>query len=64
MSMALAQAGDLERALAALEEALALGYRDEAGLRAGRYFEPLRSDPRFAGLLARHGIEPGASTIR
>ncbi len=57
-AMALAQLGEGDRALVALEEALALGYRDEADLRAGRFFEPLRADPRFARLLARHGIEP------
>jgi len=60
-SMALAQAGDLDGALAALEEALAKGYRDVAQLRGEPMMEPLRRDPRFARLLAKHGIDLGAA---
>lgn len=58
-AMALAQAGDLEEAFAALEEALAKDWRDLDQLRLGPYLEPLRRDPRFARLLARYGIAPG-----
>lgn len=60
-SMALAHAGDLDGAFAALEEALAKGFRNVAGLQANPIWEPLRRDPRFAQLLARYGIAPPAS---
>ena len=60
-SVALARAGDLDGALAALEEALAKGYRDVAQLRQEPMMEPLRRDPRFARLLAKHGIETAAA---
>jgi len=57
-SMALAQAGDLDEALAALDEALAKGYRDVPQLLGDPMMEPLRRDPRFARLLQKHGIDP------
>ena len=44
------------RAIAAVDVALSRGYRDVARLRRSRWFEPLRKDPRFEALLARHGI--------
>ncbi len=53
---ALAQAGEHERALAVLEDALSRGYRDVADLRGSRWYEPIRSDPRFERTLARHGL--------
>ncbi len=56
MSMALAQAGELDRAFAELEGALAKGYGDVAGLHGDPYLEPLRRDRRFGVLLARHGL--------
>ena len=60
LAMALAQAGDSDGAFAALEEALAKGYRDLDQLQ-GAYFEPLRRDRRFAPLLAKYGIAPSPS---
>jgi len=35
------------------------GYRDLPDLQSNPYFEPLRRDPRFARMLAKHGIDPG-----
>jgi tetratricopeptide (TPR) repeat protein len=62
-AMALAQIGDLERSFALLDDALARGYRDFASLRTDPSLEPLRRDPRFARLLAQHGIlSPEVST--
>ncbi len=57
-AMALAQLGQKDRAFEALEAALADGYRDAADLRAGRWYEPLRQDPRWAATLKRHGVLP------
>jgi len=56
--MALAQLRERDRAFAALEPALAGGYADGNDLRRGRWWEPLRADPRWAATLRRHGIEP------
>jgi tetratricopeptide (TPR) repeat protein len=55
-AMALAQQGKKDEALARLEAALAAGYRDEADLRLARWYEPLRSDPRWRETLRRHGL--------
>ncbi len=57
-AMALARAGDLDGAFAALDDALASGWRDVDQLRLGSYFEPLGRDPRFVPLLAKYGIAP------
>jgi hypothetical protein len=57
-AMALAGLGRKADAFVALERALAGGYRDEADLRQGRWWEPLRRDPRWAAALARHGLKP------
>jgi len=54
----LAQAGQIEEAFVRLEEALDAGYRDVAELRNSRWYEPLRKDPRFEKLLAKHGLWP------
>ncbi len=55
-AMAYAQLGDLDRGFAALEEALAGGYADGADLRNTPYWAPMRGDPRWATILARHGL--------
>ena len=55
---ALAQLGRKDQAFEALEAALAGGYRDVADLRASRWYEPLRRDPRWEAALARHGLAP------
>jgi len=57
-AMALAQAGEKDRAFEQLESALAGGYRDVADVRASPYFATLRADPRLAPLLAKHGLSP------
>ncbi len=56
LSAALAQTGEVDAAFAALETALARGYRDLTFVRASPYFEPLRRDRRFAPLLARYDV--------
>ena len=58
-AMALAQLGENDRALEALDVALSRGYRDVPSLLRSRWFEPLRKDRRFAPLLNRYGI-PGS----
>jgi serine/threonine-protein kinase len=58
IAMARAQLGERDAAFEALEKALAGGYRDAGELRASRLFAPLRGDPRFKGLLRKHGLEP------
>ena len=55
-AMALAQLGRIDEAFARLEQAISRGYRDPAELRGSAWFEPLRRDPRFDALLARHGL--------
>jgi non-specific serine/threonine protein kinase len=55
-AMAHAQLGETDRALEALGVALERGYRDVPSLRRSRWYEPLRRDPRFDTLLARHSI--------
>jgi adenylate cyclase len=57
-AMAYAQLGELDRAFAALDEAVSLGYRDVADLRTSPYFEPLRRDRRFEPFVAEHGLAP------
>jgi hypothetical protein len=52
-AMALAQLGENDRALEALDVALSRGYRDVPSLLRSRWHEPLRKDRRFAPLLAR-----------
>ena len=56
--MALAQLGRKDQAFEVLEAALAGGYRDAADLRGNRWYEPLRSNSRWAATLRRHGLEP------
>jgi eukaryotic-like serine/threonine-protein kinase len=53
---ALANIGQLDEAFARLEEALTLGNRDVAEFRNSPWYEPLRKDPRFEPLLAKHGL--------
>jgi adenylate cyclase len=57
VAMARAQLGELDAAFAALEKAMAGGYRDVGELRASSWFAPLRSDPRFEPLMKKHGPE-------
>jgi TolB-like protein len=57
-AMALAQVGEVDRAFAALDRAMAGGYADAADLRRSTFWAPLRADPRWAATLARHGIAP------
>jgi serine/threonine protein kinase/cytochrome c-type biogenesis protein CcmH/NrfG len=53
LSAAYAGKGDKEKALATLQKAFNLGYRDFAAIQASSYFAQLRSDPRFQKLI-RH----------
>jgi TolB-like protein/predicted Ser/Thr protein kinase len=46
--------GDREKALATMQEALALGFRDFAAVDGSPYFASMRSDPRFQQLLSRY----------
>jgi hypothetical protein len=61
MAMAYTGLGDLDRAFSWLER----GYRERAvtvaNLQLDPRFDPLRRDPRFADLLRRMGLEPGAN---
>jgi TolB-like protein/Tfp pilus assembly protein PilF len=57
-AIALAQLGRRDEAFAMLERALKGGFRDVADLRSGRWYQPLRGDPRWAATLARYGITP------
>jgi len=57
-AMAFAQLGDLDRAFASLEQALARGYSDQADLRSTSYWAPMRGDPRWGATLRRHGLAP------
>ncbi|TBV75513.1 winged helix-turn-helix transcriptional regulator [Pseudoxanthomonas winnipegensis] len=52
-ALLLAQAGDADAALAALERARRAGYRDAAYLRVSPLLAPLRAQPGFAALLGR-----------
>jgi non-specific serine/threonine protein kinase len=54
LSCAYAGLGDKDKALGALEEALKLGFRDFAALENNPTLAPLRTDPRFAALIARY----------
>jgi hypothetical protein len=55
--MARAQLGESDAAFAALEKAMAGGYRDTGELHASSWFAPLRDDPRFERLMRKHGLE-------
>ncbi|HQR30985.1 MAG TPA: hypothetical protein PLL32_11290 [Anaeromyxobacteraceae bacterium] len=57
-AMALAQLGEVDRAFQTLERSLASGYADGNDLRSSEFWSPLRSDPRWAATLSRHGIAP------
>jgi len=64
VAMARAQLGEADAAFAALEKAMAAGYRDVGELRASRWFAPLRSDPRFEALMKKHGMAEQAPSTR
>ena len=53
LACSLALTGRLDEAFAALEKAIALGYDDADWMREDEDFAPIRSDPRFARLLAQ-----------
>jgi len=46
--------GDREKALAAMQEAFKLGFRDFAAIDGSPYFASLRSEPRFQQLLRQY----------
>ena len=52
--------GDVEKGLEAVAGCLEAGYEDVGTLRADADLAPLRSDPRFEGLIAR--LVPVASS--
>jgi len=52
--------GDRGKAVAALDRAFSLGYRDLATLGADPHLASLEDDPAFAELLRRHGISGGS----
>ena len=54
LSAAYSAKGDKENALAMLQDAFKLGYRDFAALDASPYFANLRSDPRYQKLIAQY----------
>ena len=53
LACSLALTGRPDEAFAALEKAIALGYDDAEWMREDEDFAPIRSDPRFARLLAQ-----------
>jgi tetratricopeptide (TPR) repeat protein len=53
--------GDNEQALAWLERAVTTHDPDVTGVLGSPLLEPLRADPRFAGLVRRMGLEPRRS---
>ena len=54
IAAAYAGLGDREKALAALDDALANGYRDFDSIGTNSHFAALRSDARFKALLAKY----------
>jgi hypothetical protein len=60
LACAFARSGSADSALAALQSLVAAGYRQPASLRTDPDLAGVRSDPRFAAVLARaeHNLEP------
>jgi hypothetical protein len=53
LARAQAESGDRKRALAALEQAVAAGFKDRSRLDGERAFDRLRADPAFLALRAK-----------
>lgn len=54
LSEAYSGRGDKEKALAALQKALEMGYRDFGTLDTNAYFDKLRGDARFGALVGKY----------
>ncbi len=60
LARARARLGEVDAALAALDGAVGAGFRDAEQLRADADLDALRSDPRFAALVARLATSAGS----